>query len=396
VNSEAANGLASKPKSLMDFVHGTSLYDAWKDPSFSVEKCFTAVGDVAHEMAKLYALQFAQTGTLRFEGDHGMKVGAEIQLVEEDDCAWAATRSRGPFGSSRDYFKHAISVTQSPLSQGKEFWVDHTGHDSSTNLRLLLRSIPQFMHDCPLTLCLADPDYQNIYVDFEGGKLVGFIDLDNFRITPATVGSAAYPPIITRDCIEDKWLEELTEDGMSLDQSDLDIYPKFREHYASCFKAAIRDAHYDDRWTKLSHHMWCLDHLITVSDHYQPCVVRKIINDVYKVVHGDASREQLATADMMSYNPRHRLRLMQTIKQGLWKLPGSPAQVTDSDNHTITAEDVRAASIQSMADRTSKKVRTSRTWFNDQKQTLVSILGQATDEVLTCACKLVGKKVLHA
>ncbi|KAK5077907.1 hypothetical protein LTR64_003691 [Lithohypha guttulata] len=308
---------------LMSYMNGTSLWHCWQNPYFDYQRCLRAVGDVAKEMAKLYCLQFPKTGMLRFDNDRFTGVDYEIEYEEAGDCNWANSRKFGPFASTTDWIQKTIARIKIPPYKIREKTKDYRHPTGDKTLRTMLESVPQFMQESPLSLCLADPDFQNIFVDFETGELQGFIDMDNLHVTPVVVGSAAFPPIITRDRNMGKFVEEARVDDFHHSQAGLDGYKKYRRHYAACFKAALpQDTKYDPRWTELSHHLYYLEYASWTHREWGARIIHQMSRDAYKHVYGDKLSDErlgdLRKADMSSLNPYRRRRFVKTIAKGLW------------------------------------------------------------------------------
>jgi len=157
------------------------------------------------------------------------------------DLGWEEVSERGPFTSTNGWFSDRLKKTsygpRSP-SNRPPFRLPNSVDDT----KVVLKSMPRFMRQAPLSLSLWDADYQNIMCDPISGKVIGFIDFDNARVAPVTIGSAAYPPILTRD----RTPRRCTEDETTREDYDLSAVPGY--HYAEAFKAALpASMNYDPR-----------------------------------------------------------------------------------------------------------------------------------------------------
>ncbi|KAK5094605.1 hypothetical protein LTR70_004008 [Exophiala xenobiotica] len=300
---------------LMSFVPGQALTKLW--PSFNETQRLTTIKTVAAEMAKLYCLQFPQTGMLRFD-----RCGEIAHVASElgcfgNDFGWEEISERGPFRSTNEWFSDRLKNTSygpKSLFNRPPFRLPNSVDDT----KVVLRSMPGFMRRAPLSLSLSDADYQNIMCDSVSGKVIGFIDLDNVRVAPVTIGSAAYPPILTCDREPRQCMPE-QETG---DNYNVSAMPVYRKHYAAAFKAALpAGVHYDPRWTELSHHTMMLEVALNF-----PSLRYEIMGDMaetaYKNVYegtysGDL--DDLWCADQSRKNPLRRIRFKRTIARGLWQ-----------------------------------------------------------------------------
>ncbi|KAK5103833.1 hypothetical protein LTS08_003255 [Lithohypha guttulata] len=315
---------------LISFMEGISLWDCWQDPKFDHQNCLRAIGDVAEEMTKLYCLQFQKTGMLRFNGKDLNGVDYEIEYEGSHDCSWAGVRELGPFETTNVWIENTIAQAKIPIRQLRARIRDHRLPTGEYMARTMLQTIPEFMRSAPLSLCLADPDFQNIFVDSDTGELIGFIDLDNLHVAPVVVGSAAYPPFITRDRNMGKFCEEAGE-GFVRAQGPGDRHYQYREHYAKCFQEALPpDIVYDPRWTQLSHHVCMLEYSTWTNNEFRSRILVQMARDAYRNVYGGEVDDQrlgdMRKKDMSSHNPLRVRRFKKIIRKGLWmqeKAPGS-------------------------------------------------------------------------
>ncbi|KAK5947630.1 hypothetical protein PMZ80_001783 [Knufia obscura] len=306
---------------LMSFVPGRSLWDRWQDEEFDQAKCLTAVASVATEMAKLYCVQFSKTGMLRFDGDRVIGVDYEIEYQTTSDAPWGDTRKLGPFESTSDWIRKDIRDVSKRVGLLTHYL--RRSENSDIQVKKMLETIPRYMRDAPLSLCVADPDFQNIFVD-ENGEVTGFIDLDNVRVAPVIVGSAAYPPFITRDRNPGKYMDEVTDLGFYHPHGGMDADRNYRQHYAASFKAALPEGTiYDPRWTELSHHVCMLECASTAYAIPRVHILDEMAKDAYRYVYGqaaiDGGHQSLVHQD--TWSPQNMIRMYRfkrTIAKGLW------------------------------------------------------------------------------
>lgn len=300
---------------LISFVPGQVLTQLW--PSFNEKQRLTTIKTVAAEMTKLYCLQFPRTGMLRFD-----RCGEFSHVASELGClgydfGWEEISERGPFRSTNEWFSDRLkNASYGPKSLFNRPPFRHSNTVDDT--KVVLRSMPRFMRRAPLSLSLWDADFQNIMCDSVSGKVIGFIDLDNVRVAPVTIGSAAYPPILTRDRMPRQCMQE-QEAG---DDYNVSAMPTYRKHYAAAFKAALpAGVHYDPRWTELSHHTTMLEVAINYSSQRYNILEEMAATAYTNVYEGRSSDdvESLFCADQSRKNLLRRIRFKRTIAKGLWQ-----------------------------------------------------------------------------
>ncbi|KAK5948361.1 hypothetical protein OHC33_010672 [Knufia fluminis] len=320
---------------LISMIPGESLGDCWQEADFDEQKRLTAIAGVAAEMAKLYPLQFHQTGMLRFDEQGEVShVDYEIEHWSTSSSPWGSDHKLGPFKNYTEWIRnHEVEIDRSNR---------YPKGGSIENVKMVLRSTPKFMRKAPLSMCLRDADLQNVLCDPTTGQITGFIDMDNMRVAPVIIGAAAYPRFLIKDRAPLKRQEEL-EAGVLYTSGD---FLRYRNHYAKCFGENMPPSvHYDSRWTWFSDRTMILEDTIWMDPFHQFDVLQNLAWTAYFSAYGVKSRWRndfkalnlRSFGDLATKKPLHKHRLRATIRDGLWKI--EPANIPYHErSHTAELE----------------------------------------------------------
>ena len=306
---------------LISYMEGATLSCFWRDKTCTDVQRLTAIRGVATEMAKLYNHDcYFSAGMMRFdnEGEY-LCIGSDLQLLCKDGCGWAHMDERGPFKNTSAWLKYITNVlSEDKITPLRRRPTQYVGDIDV--LKTMLKTTPRYMKEVPMTFCLEDADFQNIICDPATGEIIGFIDLDNIKIAPVTIGSAAYPPFLTKDLFRTDFIEDVMHRGMLYSDDD---FPRYRKAYAEALAAAIDpDLPYDPRWTTASLYTTAFEKAVEFRGDRHDIVV-EIARTAYDNIHHQLKQEDsdaIRDDEMYSRNPISRLRFRRKIARGLWHM----------------------------------------------------------------------------
>lgn len=344
---------------LISLVEGVSLWECWQDIDFDEQKRMTAIAGVASEMAKLYPLQFDKTGMLRFDADdEASHVDYEIESWGTHDKAWGKTRKHGPFKNYSEW----IDDHMPQLSCRKEPRDLMSPISNSGKVKIMIESTPDLMRNAPLSLCLPDADFQNILCDPTTGQITGFIDMDNIRVAPVVIGSAAFPRFLVKDRCPTLYAQDVRMSDMLYTLGD---FRRYRKYYAKCFRDQLPvDIPYDPRWTDLSDRTMALEDAVWSDSCEQFDFAHDLAWTAYFNVYSDRNKyrnkvealEDMLYDDMFTRHPLYKHRFKSVVRKGLWKTERD--NIPQRDSYLVSRDEeaarnrARARRLQETIDQT--------------------------------------------
>ena len=179
------------PFILEEFIHGTTIDDAWIKSDGSdndLKRKAQTIHDLAKVMVDLSRYKFSKIGAPLFENG---------QLVHRDDDADGdvgpflntGLREEGPYDNLDCYMKRTLN------EQERELPLDFY----TMSLHMMMDWLLSLVYIDGYTLFHPDLNEGNIIIDNDTGCLQGIIDWDFTRAEPTAMGIRSYPIFLTRD-----------------------------------------------------------------------------------------------------------------------------------------------------------------------------------------------------